>query len=139
MKTFLIAAVAAWMAMLASPALAQHSYSITDRWVFGEGSNANGTTGTGGMTVVEGGEAEFTINGELPPGAPGSLWVSISCGGGTNCYAFANTHPRIGSGDSSDPNTYHMIPTSTVSDTWGWTDDTRGHNLEPIGPFSGSD
>ncbi len=66
---------------------------------------------------------EFTINAELPPGAPGDLWVAISCGGGTNCYAFADTYPRIGADNApSNPNTWHMIPTSTVSENWGWTD-----------------
>ncbi len=123
MKTFLIAATCALLATaLATPAHAQHRFWITDRWV--SGGNAGGPEGTGGITVDEGEEVEFTINAELPPGAPGSLWVAISCGGGTNCYAFADTHPRIGAEDApSNPNTYHMIPTSTVSDSWGWTDE----------------
>ncbi len=122
MKTFLIAATCALLGIaLATPAHAQqHRFWITDRWV--SGGNAGGPTGTGGITVDEGEEVEFTINAELPPGALGDLWVSISCGGFTNCYAFADTHPRINDGPSN-PNTWHMIPTSTVTETWGWTDE----------------
>ena len=58
---------------------------------------------------------EFIINGTLPLGAPGGLWVTISCGGAIDCYSFANTSPREGTGPSN-PNTRIVdIPTTTTT------------------------
>jgi len=66
---------------------------------------------------------EFTINGTLPSGAQGGLRVKIGCGGGTDCYQFANTWPRIGAGGSFDPNTTYEIPTTAI---WAWKDNDDG-------------
>lgn len=118
---------------LAAPAHAQATLEITERWV--SGGNAGSKTGTGGITVDEGEEVEFTINGTLPLGATGGLWVRISCGGGTNCYDFLNTWPRIGADNApSDPNFIHEIPTT---ESWAWkTKDVEGTQKQTIAfPF----
>ncbi|MCY4287230.1 MAG: hypothetical protein OXC63_01385 [Aestuariivita sp.] len=97
---------------IAGPVTAQEAtLGITERWV--SSGNENGTEGFGGITVDEGEEVEFTINGTLPLGATGGLRVKIGCGGVTNCYKFANTYPRIGTSDSSNPNTWYEIPHTT--------------------------
>jgi len=93
--------------VLAGPVAAQASFEITERWVSG-GGNAGSSTGTGGITVDEGEEVEFTIKSKVPENAQGALWVRISCGGATNCYEFLDFWPRIGSGPSN-PNTKRVI------------------------------
>ena len=113
---------------LAAPAHAQATLEITERWV--SGGNAGSSTGTGGITVDEGEEVEFTINGTLPSGATGGLWVQISCGGAIDCYSFANTWPRKGTGPSN-PNTRIVdIPTT---ESWAW--ETEGEKRKIEFPF----
>ena len=90
------------------------------------GGNAGSSTGTGGITVDEGEEVEFTINGTLPPGPTGGLRVSISCGGVTNCYKFADTYPQIVDPNAFNPNTQLEIP---VTESWAWETDAGNRKI----------